>query len=449
MNTKLYSIYPQRYVLNLYISGHELDNEEFTYYKSVNTDISKKGYHQLDLFSMIQTQFFQEEQVTFVDAKLIVKPINGYFCDVLVKQLAYDFGKSISNFENYVIEKAFLNDSKIITKSQNIVDQIAAIKYGLSVDSSGNNLSPTKVKTNAKSKDNADSNESSKQRKSHKSSKEKSSKQKKPKKKDIVVEEETVEIDDDELDNLVSTNGNVLNQKPRDFSPETIEKTKHHQRPDNVKLESRRENGNKHPTNLSKEQTKSVDDWRDLCYQDGIWHKWILERLNDEEKKMYHRIKERLEEQDIYCDENKIIRFLAAREFDEEAAMEMLIDNSKFYKENDVEEIHEEEFKKKIESEPIVVHKTDKFGRPLVYFRLRFNHPSDANDRQLMQYMLWIMEKVKAVTPKHIDNYILIYDLKDAGYSNFSMSQMKGASAKVGSQFPETIFKIFILNSNW
>ena len=106
-------------------------------------------------------------------------------------------------------------------------------------------------------------------------------------------------------------------------------------------------------------------------------------------------------------------------------------------------------FKNKIDSQTIVIHKTDKYGRPIAYMRLRFNIPEDWNDRQMMQYMLWIMKQIKAIMPKHIDNYLLIYDLKDAGWNNFSLQQLSTASKNVGSQFPEAIYKILVLNSNW
>ena len=66
-----------------------------------------------------------------------------------------------------------------------------------------------------------------------------------------------------------------------------------------------------------------------------------------------------------------------------------------------------------------------------------------------MQYFVWSMNNLVAQTPKHIDNYILIYDLKDAGMSNLSLSQMRGVMLKTGSQFPETTYKIFVLNCGW
>lgn len=151
----------------------------------------------------------------------------------------------------------------------------------------------------------------------------------------------------------------------------------------------------------------------------------------------------------MYFSENSILRFLASRDFDQELAYECLVSNSQFYKLNNVEVLDESEFQTKIDSQTIVCYKCDKYGRPVVYMRLRLNNPDDTTDRQMMQYMLWTMKNIKSKMPKHVDNYLLIYDLKDAGWSNFSLQQVSTASKNTGAQFPEVIYKILILNSNW
>lgn len=42
-------------------------------------------------------------------------------------------------------------------------------------------------------------------------------------------------------------------------------------------------------------EEKEDDSWRKLCFQDGIWHKWIVERLDDAQKETYLALKERVE----------------------------------------------------------------------------------------------------------------------------------------------------------
>jgi hypothetical protein len=74
----------------------------------------------------------------------------------------------------------------------------------------------------------------------------------------------------------------------------------------------------------------------------------------------------------------------------------------------------------------------DKYCKPVIYMRPRHNHPNKTTDRQLMQYMLWTMRRIEEVMHKHIDNYLLIYDLKGAGWSNFSVQQMTRAVKGTG-----------------
>lgn len=164
---------------------------------------------------------------------------------------------------------------------------------------------------------------------------------------------------------------------------------------------------------------------------------------------MYFRVKQRLEEQEIYFSESKILRFLAAKEFDEEVAYDMLVDNHDFYIRNNVEVLDESEFQYLIDNQTIVHHKSDINGRPVVYLRLRLAKPDETNDRDLMMWMIWIMRQIKDAMPKHVDSYLLIYDLRDSGWGNVSLNQMTGAMKKTGAQYPESIHRILVINPTW
>lgn len=248
----------------------------------------------------------------------------------------------------------------------------------------------------------------------------------------VVVEEQIVELEDDEIpEEVITTSKAQAQENSVDIASVHKEETK--------ALSGK----------LIPQGSQEDESWRKMCYRDGVWHKWVLERLDDEQKEKYYKVKGQLEKENIYFSENKIIRFLAAKEFDDEEAYDMLIANHNFYKENDVEVLNESEFQTLINNECMVIHKADKYGRPVVYMRLRKNQPSRTTDRQLMQYMLWIMRRIKDAMPKYVDSYVLIYDLKGSGWSNFSVNQMSGAAKSTGSQFPETLYKIIILNSNW
>ena len=180
-----------------------------------------------------------------------------------------------------------------------------------------------------------------------------------------------------------------------------------------------------------------------------MWHKWVLERLDDDQTAVYHRLQKQLRKENLEFSENKVLRYLAAGNFDEDAALETLKANQEFYKEHDLYTLDPDEFRGKLEDEFIVPHKFDKIGRPVVYMRFRFNYPDKHPDMHVVKFLIYMMHKIRERTPKHVDNYILIYDFKDAGWSNFSLSQLSGTIKKVGNQFPETVHKVFVINSGW
>mmetsp|Transcript_36074 Transcript_36074/g.35671 ORF Transcript_36074/g.35671 Transcript_36074/m.35671 type:complete len:82 (+) Transcript_36074:292-537(+) len=81
----------------------------------------------------------------------------------------------------------------------------------------------------------------------------------------------------------------------------------------------------------------------------------------------------------------------------------MLQENVQFYKKHNISRtFDEDEFRVHIDRESIVPHKADKYGRPVLYMRLRLSKPKeDTDDRKLMLYMLWTMKEVSRRMPKH------------------------------------------------
>jgi len=80
----------------------------------------------------------------------------------------------------------------------------------------------------------------------------------------------------------------------------------------------------------------------------------------------------------------------------------------------------EEEFPNEMEDAPIVLHKFDFYGRPIVISRVRNIHPGWYTDDSLRTYTTWLNTKIYEAFPKNVDNYIVIYDFKDSGLSNIN-----------------------------
>ena len=328
MRSNLFKFIPKRYSLNLFISNRKGNkDDEYTYFKSIDMDGSKAKSKPLDLFMMIQTVSFREEQITYIDAKILIKPQKGYLKEYLAKQLALDLGNSISNLESFVIEKIFIKDSHIATKSKSILHQIELIRKEF-VESN----KPHETKLESESNKNiarssavessANSSVTKQVRESGKNSKHK---------KIVEIIEEIVELDDGPIP---ETTPDFSSSKPK-RTDSRIESVK------DLEIEEKKALSAK--STIKDEEDES---WRELCYQDGIWHKWIIERCTDEEKKIYLKTKQRLEENNMFFSENAILKFLAAKNFDEEIAYECLVKNHTFYKDNNVEVLVESEFQK-------------------------------------------------------------------------------------------------------
>lgn len=213
----------------------------------------------------------------------------------------------------------------------------------------------------------------------------------------------------------------------------------------------------KHPEAYVQKVKKSEDDkplvevdWRTQCCPDGKWTKWLVERLTPDQLAAYHKFKEMQTIEKYKNDENLLIKFLAARKFNVDDAQKFLQDRIKFLAENNLDwELSKDEFPNEIEDSPVIIHKSDNYGRPLVYNRVGKIFPDRYTDESMRTYTCWLNYEIIKAFPKHVDNYIVIYDFKDSGWSNINYHQLKSVIGGVGSVFPEMIYKIMVIRAPW
>jgi len=199
-----------------------------------------------------------------------------------------------------------------------------------------------------------------------------------------------------------------------------------------------------------KEAIDMEKDWRKHCCVDGIWSKWLVERLSEDQLKIYEEFKEMQTIEKIKNDENFLIKFLAARKFDIAEASKFLQERLDFMQEFNLDwQISPEEFPTCVEDNPVVLHKSDFYGRPVVYTLVYNIHPAWYTDEQLWNYTAWNSYKIETIYPKNVDNYIVIYDFKGAGLSNINYHHLKNIIANVGGVFPESVYKIMVLWAAW
>lgn len=97
----------------------------------------------------------------------------------------------------------------------------------------------------------------------------------------------------------------------------------------------------------------------------------------------------------------------------------------------------------------MTIHKTDKYGRPVLYYLLRRAKPSEAKDEDMIKFLFYLNWQIKQKFEKHIDSYLNITDLKDVGKKNLNISQLKKCIPIVGNNNPELSPVGYFIRPGW
>lgn len=85
------------------------------------------------------------------------------------------------------------------------------------------------------------------------------------------------------------------------------------------------------------------------CKQDGQWTKWVLERCTEEQKQMYHKLRQLADENGLaYLSNNHVLRYLKSFEWKIEEALNKLITTEQWRRENQCMEVSPAEIDKEL-----------------------------------------------------------------------------------------------------
>lgn len=90
----------------------------------------------------------------------------------------------------------------------------------------------------------------------------------------------------------------------------------------------------------------------------------------------------------------------------------------------------------------------DKLGRPVVWFQLKKFNPVGPNNEQITRFMVYMLDYIGAVMKANVDQFIMVVDLKDFGYSNFSLEVFKAIANITGTLYSGRMSKAVMLNSS-
>lgn len=182
----------------------------------------------------------------------------------------------------------------------------------------------------------------------------------------------------------------------------------------------------------SEETTKYTEapseNWRDKWWVDGVWLKWIVERLeNQEQIDYYNNLKDRMYNRRGYTDltESWMLRFLTGLGFDIDTAEENLWYHHNYMLENNVYEISDDRISNMKPENILICYGEDKYERPISYMRVGRFYPSKNDFTEIRDYLFWNVMNIRNAFKPHVESFIAIYDVKGLSKKNFSMDFFK------------------------
>ncbi len=92
------------------------------------------------------------------------------------------------------------------------------------------------------------------------------------------------------------------------------------------------------------------------------------------------------------------------------------------------------------------MHKTDKYGRPVIWHLMRQNRPNEMSEALLRDFCFYTILSAQKSMPKHIGEYVYVYDVKDLGKKNISMVLCKKLIPQLSINFPEICPMVCVIN---
>lgn len=211
------------------------------------------------------------------------------------------------------------------------------------------------------------------------------------------------------------------------------------------------------PSEEEQKDTKETEEltdssWREKWCKDGVWLKWVVERLDDQDKKdRYHELKQRIHEKHGHTEvtESTMLRFLHGQEYDVDVAEEKIVGHVAFMNENNYWDVEESRIPNMVNLNVLWVHKQDIYERPIAYLRIGRFYPGEYEFEEIRNYMFWNAWNIRKAFKPHIESHIAIYDVKGLSRKNFSMAFVKKAIPDLENNLPELWARMYVVRPSF
>lgn len=136
-------------------------------------------------------------------------------------------------------------------------------------------------------------------------------------------------------------------------------------------------------------------------------------------------------------------------EYNVDDAEEKVVYHLNFMKENELWNVDPSRIPNLVNSGLFIVHKEDKYERPLVYMRAQYFLPSDFTYEEMRDYVFWNHMNLRRQFKPHVECHIAIYDVNNVGKKNFNLAMIKKSIPDMGDNLPELCSKIYVVRTGW
>ncbi|KAJ2558226.1 hypothetical protein EV175_000891 [Coemansia sp. RSA 1933] len=148
-----------------------------------------------------------------------------------------------------------------------------------------------------------------------------------------------------------------------------------------------------------------------------------------------------------------LLRFLRARKWDVDAALEMLLTCLRWRLDEEIDWVvwvGESELNHRLLKRGIgAIHKTDRLGQPVLYIPVRLNDPQAQPADHMLDFTVYMMEVSRLFLHTPVDKVCLVFDTTDMALANMDWTFFKTFLHYLEHYYPECLGLVLIYNASW
>ena len=199
-----------------------------------------------------------------------------------------------------------------------------------------------------------------------------------------------------------------------------------------------------------------------LCRDEkGEWTKWVLERLDEQQLATYNEYMKLVNQQPVLAkiSVNNHLRFLNGSKWNIKTAFDFMMASEKYRIDTKIEETTLDMIQPVVDMNYVVTHGHDRVGRPIMWINIQNYNPNLMTRDQAMHFMCYLIDYAGTLMKPNVDQYLIVCDMLNFGWSKFNMEIMKACIEVSGVSFffpsffqtlySQRVYKVLVLNPGY